>query len=71
MLASRSRHWNPKDENLAMTTEIDLSHMTSFVASSMIRWTYTDSVILPTDQAATIEMLAAANKYHLLPLKEK
>ena len=71
VLASRSRHWNLKDETLATTSEIDLSHMTPFVAASMIRWVYTDGVVLPSDQTATIELLAAANVYQLTQLKEK
>lgn len=45
--------------------------MTSFVAAGMLRWVYTDSIILPSEQAAVIELLAAANKYRLNQLKEK
>ena len=71
VLAARSRHWNEQDETLASTSELDFSHMTPFVASSMLRWVYTDSVILPSEQAAMIELLSAANKYHLSQLKEK
>ena len=71
VLAARSRHWSGQDETLASTAELDLSHMTPFVASSMLRWVYTDGVILPSEQAAMIEMLSAANKYHLGQLKEK
>ena len=70
VLAARSRHWS-QDETLTSTQELDFSHMTPFVAGSMLRWVYTDSVILPSEQAAMIEMLAASNKYHLNPLKEK
>ena len=70
VLAARSRRWN-QDETLTSTSELDLSHMTPYVAGSMIRWVYTDSIILPSDQTAMIELLSAANKYHLLELKEK
>ena len=70
VLAARSRHWS-QDETLASTSELDLSHMTPFVAGSMIRWVYTDSIILPSEQTAMIELLSASNKYHLAPLKEK
>lgn len=70
VLTARSRRWN-QDETLTSTSELDLSHMTPFVACSMIRWVYTDSIILPSEQAAMIELLSAANKYHLPPLKEK
>ena len=71
VLAARSRHWNEQDETLASTSELDLSHMTPFVASSMLRWVYTDGVILPSEQTAIIEMLSASNKYRLTQLKEK
>ena len=70
VLAARSRRWN-QDETLTSTSELDLSHMTPFVAGSMIRWVYTDSIILPSEQTAMIELLSAANKYHLPELKEK
>ena len=70
VLAARSRRWN-QDETLTSTSELDLSHMTPFVAGSMIRWVYTDGIILPSEQTAMIELLSAANKYHLPELKEK
>ena len=70
VLAARSRHWSP-DETLASTDELDLSHMTPFVASSLIRWVYMDTILLPSDQTAMIELLAASDKYHLAQLKEK
>lgn len=70
VLAARSRHW-AQDETLMSVNELDLSHMTPFVAGSLVRWVYTDSVILPSDQTAMIELLAATNKYHLTQLKEK
>ena len=70
VLTARSRRWN-QDESLTSTSELDLSHMTPFVAGSMIRWVYTDSIILPSEQSAMIELLSAANKYHLSELKEK
>lgn len=70
VLACRSRRWN-QDETLSSTSELDLSHMTPFVAGSMIRWVYTDSIILPSDQDAMIELLSATNTYHLPRLKEK
>ena len=70
VLAARSRRWN-QDETLTSTSELDLSHMTPFVAGSMVRWVYTDSIILPSEQIAMIELLSAANKYHLPELKEK
>ncbi len=71
VLAARSRHWSNQDETLAATQELNFGHMTPFVAGSMIRWVYTDSIILPSEQTAMIELLSAANKYHLAPLKEK
>lgn len=71
VLAARSRHWNPKDETLSSTLELDLTHMTPFVAASMLRWVYTDSVVLPSEQSAIIELLGASNMYHLTHLKEK
>lgn len=70
VLAARSKRWH-KDESLATTTDLDLSHMTSYVAGIMIRWVYTDSIVLPSEQAAIIELLSASNNYHLLQLKEK
>lgn len=70
VLAARSRHWS-QDETLASTPELDFSYMTPFVAGSMIRWAYTDNIILPSEQTAMIEMLSAANKYRLTQLKEK
>lgn len=70
VLVARSRHWN-QDETLSSTSDLDLSHMTPFVAGSLVRWVYTDSIILPSDQMAIIELLAASNKYHLTQLKEK
>ena len=45
--------------------------MTPFVAVSLVRWVYTDMIVLPTDQDAVIELLAATNRYQLIPLKEK
>ena len=71
MLVSRSHHWNLKDESLSSTPELDLSHMTSFVAISLMRWVYTDNIVIPSDQDATIELLAASNRYQLNALKEK
>lgn len=71
VLVARSRHWNTKDETLSTTTEIDLSNMTPFVAVSLVRWVYTDMIVLPSDQDAIIELLACSNLYQLLPLKEK
>ena len=71
VLAARSRHWNPKDETLSSTLELDFTHMTPFVAASMLRWVYTDSVVLPSEQSAIIELLGASNLYHLTHLKEK
>ena len=71
VLVARSRHWNNKDETLSSTTELDLSHMTPFVAVSLVRWVYTDVIVLPTDQDAVIELLSASNRYQLIPLKEK
>lgn len=70
VLVARSRHWT-QDETLSSSDTLDLSHMTSLVAGCMLRWVYTDSVILPSEQAAMIELLAATNKYHLGQLKEK
>ena len=70
VLTARSRRWN-QDETLTSTSELNLSHMTPFVAGSLIRWVYTDNIILPSEQSAMIELLAAANKYHLPELKEK
>ena len=70
VLASRSRHWC-QDETLASISELDLSHMTPFVAGTMIRWVYTDNIILPSEQSAMIELLSASNKYCLPQLKEK
>ena len=71
MLVSRSRQWNPKDEILSSTTEIDLSEMTQFVALSMLRWVYSDTIVMPSDHDAIIELLAASNRYQLTALKEK
>ena len=71
VLAACSRQWNPKDETLSSTLELDLTHMTPFVAASMLRWVYTDSVVLPSEQSAIIELLGASNMYHLTHLKEK
>ena len=71
VLVARSRHWSNKDETLSSTTELDLSRMTPFVAVSLVRWVYTDVIVLPTDQDAIIELLAASDRYQLTPLKEK
>ena len=71
VLVARSRHWNNKDETLSSTTQLDLSHMTPFVAVSLVRWVYTDVIVLPTDQDAVIELLGASDRYQLTPLKEK
>ena len=70
VLAARSRQWS-KDETLASTMELDLSHMTPYVAGTMLRWIYTDSIMLPSEQAAMIELLSASNLYNLQQLKEK
>ena len=71
VLVARSRHWCNKDETLSSTTQLDLSNMTPFLAVSLIRWVYTDMIVLPTNQDAVIELLAASNRYQLTPLKEK
>lgn len=71
VLVARSRHWNNKDDNLSSTAQLDLSNMTPFVAVSLVRWVYTDVIVLPSDQDAIIELLAASNRYQLKPLKEK
>lgn len=71
VLVARSAHWNPTDDKLKNTASLDLTHLTPFVASCLIRWVYTDNVVLPSDQAAVIEMLSAANQYRLPQLKEK
>ena len=71
VLVSRSCQWNPADKTLTATSELDLSHMMPFVAISLIRWVYTDSIVLPSDQDATIELLGASHCYQLSALKEK
>ena len=68
---ARSHHWSSRDDSLSSTAELDLTSMTPFVAISLIRWVYTDMIVLPSDQDAVIELLAASNRYHLFPLKEK
>ena len=70
VLAARSRSWS-KDETLTSTSELDLSHMTSYVAGLMLRWIYTDNITLPSEQGAMIELLSASNIYNLVQLKEK
>lgn len=71
ILAARSDRWTPGDEKLSSTDSLDLSHLTPFVATILIRWVYTDAIMLPSDQSAVIELLSASNKYHLPQLKEK
>ena len=71
ILVARSRHWSTNDETLSSTSQLDLSNMTPFVAVGLVRWVYTDVIVLPTDQDAVIELLAASNHYQLTPLKEK
>ncbi|CAI8027099.1 Rabankyrin-5 [Geodia barretti] len=71
ILVARSRHWSTNDETLSSTSQLDLSNMTPFVAVGLVRWVYTDVMVLPTDQDAVIELLAASNRYQLTPLKEK
>lgn len=71
MLASRSSAWSANDEKLSSTDSLDLSHLTPYVATLLLRWIYTDVIYLPSDQQAIIELLSAANKYQLPQLKEK
>lgn len=71
MLASRSSAWSVNDEKLSLTDSLDLSHLTPYVATLLLRWIYTDVIYLPSDQQAIIELLSAANKYQLPQLKEK
>ena len=71
VLVARSRHWSSKDDTLTSISQLDLSNMTPFMAISLVRWVYTDIIVLPTDQDAVIELLAASNRYQLTQLKEK
>ena len=71
VLNARSTQWNQSDENLLSTESLDLTHLTPYVASILIRWVYTDTIILPQEQSAIIELLSATNKYRLNELKEK
>ena len=71
ILCARSRNWSSADEDLLNAQTLDLTHLTSYVANIMLRWVYTDAVVMPSDQSATIELLSAANSYKLTHLKEK
>ena len=71
ILCSRSNSWVSKDEDLLNTSVLDLTHLTPYVANILIRWVYTDTISMPSDQTATIELLGAANMYQLPPLKQK
>ena len=71
VLAARGSNWSLKDENLSMTDSLDFSHLSTHVATLLLRWIYTDAIFLPSDQPAVIELLSASNKYHLPQLKEK
>ena len=61
VLNARSTQWNQSDENLLSTESLDLTHVTPYVASILIRWVYTDTIILPQEQSAIIELLSATN----------
>lgn len=71
ILCARSRYWLSSDEDLLSTDSLDLGHLSTNVASLLIRWVYTDSITMPSDQKAVIELLSAANLYQLKHLKEK
>lgn len=71
VLASRSNQWSTSDDKLSNTDTLDFTHLTPFVAACLLRWVYMDTISMPSDQTAIIELLSAANKYRLPQMKEK
>ena len=71
VLCARSQHWTSTDEDLVKTDTLDLKHLTPYVANLMLKWVYTDAIIMPQEQSATIELLSSANQFKLGQLKEK
>ncbi len=71
ILCCRSNKWLPDDEELLNTTILDLTHLSPQVANILLRWVYTDTIVMPTVQSSTIELLSSANMYQLPQLKDK
>ena len=71
ILATRSSHWDDQDDRMSSTKEIDLSSLTPNVATTIIKWVYTNQVYLPQDEEFVIETLVGAERYKLIELKEK
>jgi len=56
---------------MSFTKEIDLSSLTPNVATTIIKWVYTNQIYLPQDEMFVIETLVGAERYKLTELKEK
>ena len=71
ILGTRSSHWDSQDDRMSSTKEIDLSSLTPNVATTIMKWVYTNQVYLPQDEMFVIETLVGAERYKLTELKEK
>ena len=71
VLCARSDAWVTSDPQLTKSTEVDLSHLTITAATTLLRWTYTDSMAAFSSQELVVELLSAGNQYRLGELKSK
>lgn len=69
VLAARSDIWSLN--NMASTSELDLSDCKPEVALAMLRWAYTDELELSEDDAFLIDLMKLANRFQLQLLRER
>ncbi|XP_077447830.1 rabankyrin-5 [Stigmatopora argus] len=69
VLAARSDVWSLN--NMANTSELDLSDCKAEVATAMLRWAYTDELELSEDDAFLIDLMKLANRFQLQLLRER
>lgn len=69
VLAARSDHWSVPA--LGDVDELDLSDLPHHVAYALLKWTYTDRINEPADEAFLLALMKAASRYKLNSLIER
>ncbi|XP_062587167.1 rabankyrin-5-like isoform X2 [Saccostrea cucullata] len=69
VLAARSDYWGVDD--LSQVTTLDLSDIKYEVSYALMKWVYTDSIDIKTDELFLLELLRTATRFKLKVLQER
>ena len=69
ILTARSAHWSEKDLN--DINELELKDVSIEVGNTLLKWVYTDKADIRNEEAFIMDLVRAANRYHLKPLRNR